>query len=66
MGFNKMSDILSKRAGDLRSKVEMVKNAGFAERVSKAPDLVLELADFLVELAEAVEAVTPFYDEVDF
>lgn len=54
---------LKPRALDLLERAEAVKSAPILTRMSEGAKLADDLAAFVVELAERIDAVTPFLDE---
>lgn len=56
---------LTERAKGLRDRAADAQNAPFYDRAKLANDLINDLADFLQEVAERVDALTPYADEIE-
>jgi len=54
---------LTERAKGLKDAAADAQNAPWHERAKLASDLLNDLADFLEEVAERVDALTPYIDE---
>lgn len=54
---------LTERAKGLRDRAADAQNAPWHERAKLGADLLNDLADFLQEVAERVDALTPYIDE---
>lgn len=65
MGENEKTEAagLAARARALRERGAALKDAPILSRMGLAADLAEDVAAFLVDLAAAVEALTPYLDE---
>lgn len=58
-----MSNTLKHRAAVLKARADALKDAGMMQRMNEAPALVEDVAAFMVDLADRVDALTPYIDE---
>lgn len=54
---------LKERAQELQERARKLRKAGAMAQMSQGPALVEDTGDFLVEMAERLDALTPYQDE---